>query len=79
MTIKTVARKTRRSLKKFCAVIYQIYFAQLSDEEMLRKLDDQKALLEANRGKEVQFRFEYPDGQGTFTQTVTVTGKPENN
>ena len=63
------AKRARRGLKKFCPEIYKLFFAPLSDEELLAELNEKKALIESSRGETIRF------GVQDHSEHITIIGK----
>ena len=80
MTQKKYARQTRKSLKRFCPEIYELLYANLSDEDLINSLNESKAFLDANKGQKAAFAIQFAgQEQPMIIDTFTVPNKPEFN
>jgi hypothetical protein len=77
--MRAFARETRRDLKKWSSAIYEAFYANASDEEMLKDLAAKQARLrEAKPGEDVFFAVQYPDGSIGEPMKVTIQNQKNN-
>jgi hypothetical protein len=66
MTLKELrkfVKKTRKRMQQVCPFVYEQFFSHLSDEEFIENMNRNKRVLELNKGEEIGFALQHPDGK----------------